>query len=144
MAKDKSKAKPKNVFGCWIVLLTKSYGDKLITRLVKKGYGVVAAVPEHLYAPEPTNSPCATMCLLLTPSNSQTIDNAFDDIKASLNFLKAKYYSIIVVNHAKDSLFGGSNIDLNNLPKKQIRRVPYLTLVKRERPTETIKNENEQ
>lgn len=115
-------------FNVWITLLTPLYGERIVGKLVNKGYQV-KAMSGDLFGVK-GNAPCSLMAMIIYSNTGlkQIWDDTTDAIKAE----KVKYFSMIVTEDAA-SFFGGGNISLSKPQepkKKKAKRVEYLQLVK--------------
>lgn len=125
-------------YSVWITLLTPLYGERIIGKLVNKGYKVTAMDGGLFGSPkEQEDTPSYLMAISIF--SMETLKQIHFDVSQALKVEKVKFFSFIVCKDSvyKDSgaMFSGSNISLKSLQKQQpkrkkfVKRVKYLSLV---------------
>ena len=96
----------------YITALISSYEKEIIAGLVKIGY-TVSPMADLVY-PNGSNG-IAGYLIALQVSKQDHIDSPtiYGDIRAILDFIDGKFYSIVITPYASDSVFAGGNFELN-------------------------------
>lgn len=122
---------------CWIYLLTAANSDRVIAGLVKGGIptGLVSLLQN-------VDWPVAVLCLKIT--SPKQVDDLYKDVKAIVDGLDVKYYSIMAATDEARVNWSGPNISFSEIKKQtQIRaaKVSHLKIVppvSETKPTPTV------